>query len=114
MKDKDLVKYKEGFITRFKKFFSKIFNKKEKTNKESISTENSFKKSIEIFPDAENERIKSMQKLYENGELREEEMVYEDYQKLLKLYQEQISEYKIQLEKKKIELRKKIDLLKIS
>lgn len=62
-----------------------------------------FKSSIRVFEDKERIRILDLQKRFKSGEISEEEIEYEDYEKLLELYDEQNQKLKDEIEKYKKE-----------
>lgn len=100
MDNKSLMVSKKGFFYKVKKFFRSIFNKdniQEKTDNGYNKIENetmrkiSFNEDIKIKPDVEREQLLKMQRDYENGLIREEEMSVEQVDGIEKLYIEQIS-----------------------
>ena len=67
-----------------------------------------FKKDLKIKTDEEKNRLLELQSKFKNGEIFEEDINHDDYEKLLRLYDEQNNELKAKLELYK---NKSIDLL---
>lgn len=118
---KEIIKYKENFIFKIKKFFKKLFGRNEyiqenvESKKELNEMEkNNFKESIEVKEDEEELKIIKLQTEYKAGNIREEDMTDEEHEKLIDLYKKQNKELKEKIETKKNKIRKKIDDLKAS
>ena len=116
---KEMINYKENFITKIKKFFKKLFcvkeNKQEDTKREINNIEkNNFRENIEIKQDEEELNIIKLQKEYKAGNIREEDMTDEEHKKLINLYEKQNKELKEKIEIKKQKIRKQLDDLKAS
>lgn len=116
---KELVNYKEGFFTKIKKFFKNLFGKKENLQEETYEElnnfeKNSFRENLEVKQDEEKLKILKLQKEYKEGNISEEDMSDDEYQKLIDLYVKQNAELKEKIEAKKQIIRKKIDDLKVS
>ena len=71
-----------------------------------------FKSKIKVNEDKEKIRLLELQKKFKNGEIAEEEMDYDDYEKLLKLYDDQNEKLKAEIEKYKIETATSIKRIK--
>lgn len=112
---KEIIKYKEGFISKIKKIFKKIFSARreneQKVMDKKIQKDN-FKENIKIKQDEEELNIKKLQKEYKAGNILEENMTDEKREKLIELYKKQNKELKDKIETKKQRIRKKLDDLK--
>lgn len=99
MNNKSLIVAENGLIYKIKLFFSNLFKKNNKgkhdmdINKttESFSNKSNFQNDIKIEPDVEREQLLKLQKDYESGIIKEENMTEEQVNKIEKLYKEQIS-----------------------
>ena len=116
---KEIINYKENFITKIKKIFKKLFgikeNIQEDTEKKINNIEkNNFKENIEIKRDEEELNIIKLQKEYKVGNIREEDMTDEEHKKLIDLYEKQNKELKEKIKTKKQRIRKRLDNLKTS
>ena len=120
--NKDLIVYKENFITKTINFLKKLFkirkqepkNISEEETKESLKTEKEFKDSILIKQDEEETKLLKLQKSYKNKEIIEED-IPEDYkEKLLQLYKKQNETMRNKVEQEKKEIKKLLDSLKAS
>lgn len=120
MDNKSLIVSKKGFFYKIKMFFRSIFNKDDiqeeidysynKIEDEPIK-KSSFNEDIKIKPDVEREQLLKMQRDYENGLIKEEEMTPEQVEGIEKLYIEQISKLRddfTNYKKKIIEMKKKL------
>lgn len=118
---KEMIEYKENFISKIKKFFKRLFGRNEymqeniESKKELNKMEkNNFKESIEVKEDEEELKIIKLQTEYKAGNIREEDMTDEEHEKLIDLYKKQNKELKEKIETKKHKIRKKLDDLKTS
>lgn len=120
--NKDIIVYKENFITKTINFLKKLFKirkqepKKisEEKPKESLKVEKEFKDSILIKQDEEEIKLLKLQKSYKNKEIIEED-IPEDYkEKLLQLYKKQNETMRNKVEQEKKEIKKLLDSLKAS
>lgn len=68
-----------------------------------------FKESIKIKQNKEELRIKKLQREYKAGNIREEDLTYEEHKKLIDLYKKQNNELKEKVRIKKSILRKKLN-----
>lgn len=113
--NKDLVIHKENIFTKIRNFFLKAFRKNtegnEKRCKNNVSNNNSGFMNNIIIKDAEEQRIVQLQQDYKDGRISEQDILKEDYEKLIELYKKQNSELKHTIESKKISLRKRINAL---
>ena len=116
---KEIINYKENFITKIKKIFKKLFGIKENIQEDTEKKinnikKNNFKENIEIKRDEEELNIIKLQKEYKAGNIREEDMTDEEHKKLIDLYEKQNKELKEKIETKKQRIRKRLDNLKTS
>lgn len=117
---KDIIEYKESFLSKIKHFFRNLFVKKEvKQNNIENKTvhnivNNNFKENIEIKQDEEIMKIINLQKEYKAGNIKEEDMTDDEHKKLIKLYQKQNEELIEKINAKKYKIRKKLDDLSLS
>ena len=101
---------KQSIFNKIKKFFQKIFTKREQTENTDIEIKtaeeekNAFKESIKNTEDTKTELLK-LQERFKNGEIKEGELSQEQIDKLCELYDMQIESLKLSIEirKKKIE-----------
>ncbi len=122
--EKSLVQVNENSIFyKIKSFFRNLFRKNKfvsevnaiENNTENIATErentkNSFMESIRNIEDEETKLLK-LQKQYDNGEIKEEDLTQEQYISLCNLYDKQIADLKKsnQIRKQKLlEYRRKL------
>ena len=105
--EKSLVQVNENSIFyKIKSFFRNLFRRNKfdnevnaiSNNTEYISTEkettkNAFMESIRNIEDEETKLLK-LQKQYDNGEIKEEDLTQEQYNSLCELYDKQIAELK--------------------
>lgn len=99
MSNKSLIVADNGLIYKIKLFFNKLLKKSNKEkhdidiNKttESFSNKANFQNDIKVEPDIEREQLLKLQKDYETGIIKEENMTEEQVNKIEKLYKEQIS-----------------------
>ena len=96
---KNIIEYKESFLSKIKNFFRNLFAKKElkQDNIESKTTHNivvnnNFKENIEIKRDEEATKIINLQKEYKAGNIKEEDMTDDEHKKLIELYKKQNEE----------------------
>lgn len=118
---KEMIEYKENFISKIKKFFKKLFGRNEdiqenvESKKELNKMEkNNFKENIEVKEDEDELKIIKLQTEYKAGNIREEDMTDEEHEKLINLYKKQNKELKEKIDTKKHKIRKKLDDLKAS
>ena len=118
---KEMIEYKESFISKIKKFFKNLFGLNENIQENveikkeiNISSKNSFRENIEIKQDEEELKIQKLQKEYKAGNIREEDMTDEEHEKLIDLYEKQNKELKEKINTKKQIIRKKLNDLKAS
>lgn len=125
MNNKSLIVSKQSFFSKIKSFFKNIFEKDEfnepvyndatmynyEENKNEDTRKRAFEDNIRVRPDYEKEKLLKMQRDYEAGLIKEEDMTEEQVSGIEKLYKEQISklrndyrEYKV----KATSLRKKL------
>lgn len=100
MDNKSLIVSKKSFFYRIKSFFKSMFNRDDiqeeidysynKIKNEPIK-KSSFNEDIKIKPDLEREKLLKMQRDYENGLIKEEEMTAKQVEGIEKLYIEQIT-----------------------
>lgn len=99
MRNKSLIVAENGLIYKIKLFFNNLFKKSNKgkhdinINKttESFSNKSNFQNDIKVESDVEREQLLKLQKDYESGIIKEENMTEEQVNKIEKLYREQIS-----------------------
>lgn len=99
MNNKSLIVAENGLMYKIKLFFNNLFKKNNKgkhdidINKttEKFSNKSNFQNDIKIEPDVEREQLLKLQKDYESGIIKEENMTEEQVNKIEKLYKEQIS-----------------------
>ena len=77
-----------------------------------MNDKNQFYDRIKVEQSKEELKILKLQKEYKNGNICEEDMTEEEYQKLVDLYKKQNKELKKKIQEKKRILRKKLDELK--
>ncbi len=113
---KNIIEYKESFLSKIKNFFRNLFAKKElkQDNIESKTTHNivvnnNFKENIEIKRDEEATKIINLQKEYKAGNIKEEDMTDDEHKKLIELYKKQNEELIEKINTKKYKIRKKLD-----
>ena len=98
MDNKSLMVSNEGIFAKIKNFFKKLFHKDEFVSvKENIVSDYknedikpSFADAIKIPEVNEKSEVLKMQKDYEKGKIREEDMTSEQIKKIESLYEEQI------------------------
>lgn len=108
------MKKKNNIVSRIVNFLKKIFNSegKERENRkistlpmeEGASTENannSFTERVKLFS---TDFTVELQKDYEAGIIKEENLTEEQYNNLMELYNKQIDNYKTSINMKKVEL----------
>lgn len=99
MNNKSLIVSKQSFFNKLKSFFKNIFkrdkfnepmyNHEENQNEDTIKR--TFEDNIRVRPDYEKEVLLKMQRDYEAGLIKEEDMTEEQVSGIEKLYKEQIS-----------------------
>ena len=104
MGDNSLIVYNNGIIRKVKRLFKNFFFKK-KRNKILLLPEASqiakkeIKQEIIIPLDKERERIRKIQRKYQNKEIEEKDISAEDLDKLKKLYNTQINDLRNKIER---------------
>lgn len=112
---KNIIEYKESFLSKIKNFFRNLFAKKEvKQDNIEIKTthnivKNKFKENVEIKQDEETMKIINLQKEYKAGNIKEEDMTDDEHKKLIELYKKQNEELIEKINTKKYKIRKKLD-----
>ena len=113
---KNIIEYKESFLSKIKNFFRNLFAKKElkQDNIVEIKTthnivKNKFKENVEIKQDEETMKIINLQKEYKAGNIKEEDMTDDEHKKLIELYKKQNEELIEKINTKKYKIRKKLD-----
>lgn len=97
MNNKSLIVAENGLMCKIKLFFNNLFKKSNKgkhdmdINKTTESFSNKSNFQIKIEPDVEREQLLKLQKDYESGIIKEENMTEEQVNKIENLYKEQIS-----------------------
>ena len=99
MNNKSLIIAENGLMYKIKLFFNNLLKKSNKgkhdinINKttESFFNKSNFQNDIKVEPDVEREQLLKLQKDYESGIIKEENMTEEQVNKIEKLYREQIS-----------------------
>lgn len=97
--NKSLIVAENGLIYKIKLFFNNLFNRNNKGKHDiknnditdNTSERTNFKNNIKVEPDVEREQLLKLQKDYELGIIKEENMTEEQVNKIEKLYIEQIS-----------------------
>ncbi len=102
---KSLIKAKKGFFEKVKNFFLNLFKRKsaEEVNTAIREEYNNFKEYIQIQEDKEKSRILNLQEEFKQGNIDENEIEENDYNKLLKLYDEQNEKLRKEIEMYKVE-----------
>jgi len=104
MGDNSLIVYNNGIIGKVKRLFKNFFFKK-KRNKMLLLpeatqiTKKEIKEEIIIPLDQERERIKKLQRKFQNQEIEEQDISAEDLEKLKKLYNTQIRDLRNKIER---------------
>ena len=104
MGDISLIVYNNGIIGKIKRLFKNFFFKK-KRNKILLLPEatqiakKEIKQEIIIPLDKERERIRKIQRKYQNREIEEKDISVEDLEKLKKLYNTQINDLRNKIER---------------
>ena len=109
MGNNKLISYKENIFTKTLNFFKKLFFRKKKDTNKSIEelliynnqSKENFIDNILIKEDEEEKRLKMLQLQYDNEEIDEEDMSYEDIDKLCKLYEKETDELNADTERRK-------------
>ena len=99
MSNKSLIVAENGLMYRIKSFFNNLFKKGNKGKRdidinkttESFFNKANFQNDVKVKPDVEREQLLKLQKDYELGMIKEENMTEEQVNKIEKLYKEQIS-----------------------
>ena len=117
MNNKSLIVYEKGFFYKIKMFFKNIFNKEklQESNDYKYTDEQekktSFTDKIKVKPDFEKEKLLKIQKDYEDGLIKEEDMTQEQVKEIENLYIEQITKLRetyMEYKYKTATLRKKL------
>ncbi len=121
---KEMIEYKENFISKVKRFFKNLFGRKQKeketeklnSKKENLASRNGsyFKESVVVRQGDEELKIASLQRDYKQGRILEEDMTDEEHRELIRLYKKQNQELKEKIDAKKKAIKKKIEDLKAS
>lgn len=119
MREDSLSVYNNGIIGKIKKLFKIMINKK-KANKVLLLPEatqisrKEIKEEIIIPLDKERERIKNLQRKFQNEEIEEFDISKDDLEKLKKLYNTQINDLKNKIDRDIAETEKyKSEILEI-
>ena len=114
-----MVEYNDNFISKIRKFFSNLFKKQPKKEvvevteeKNKIDKKDKFQEEIRVKKDKDEIKILNLQKKYKSGEIKEEEILDDDRQKLIELYKKQNKELKEKIILKRENIRKKLAYLK--
>lgn len=103
---KMIERNKNSIVDKIKKFFRKIFYKKEKNIKEIVEevireseeqNNSNFKENLKIF-ELNEEKLLDIQQKYRNGEINKRELTDEQIEKLCELYDKQIAELQESIE----------------
>lgn len=118
MKNNKLMVYKENIFTKISKFFKNIFFRKKEDDisviKENNSSKENFIESIQIREDEEERRLKNLQLQYDNGEIDEEDISYEDMERLIEMYEKETDELNADTERRKKHIAQMLNELKCS
>ncbi len=112
---KNIIEYKESFLSKIINFFRNLFAKKEvkqdniDNNITHYIVSNNFKENIEIRQDEETRKIINLQKEYKAGNIKEEDMTDVEHKKLIELYKKQNDELIEKINARKYKIRKKLD-----
>jgi len=119
MEENSLVIYNNGIIGKVKRLFRNLFSKRTRNKMlllpEAIQTQRPSTKEEIIIPlDQERERIKKLQRKFQNQEILEQDISVEDLEKLKKLYNTQIKDLKNKIKRDIAETEKyKSEILEI-
>ena len=83
----------KGIVYKIKQFFRRLFKHKEKiiqANQANEEEQNTFKEGILIKVDEEEQRLLKLQTMFRNKQIKEEDLLKSDAQKLSELYDKQI------------------------
>lgn len=109
MGENSLIIYNNGIIGKVKKLFKNLFTRK-KRNKMLLlpeATQNRQQQREIIIPlDQERERIKKLQRKFQNREIEEQDISVQDMEKLKKLYNTQINDLRNKIERDIAEVEK--------
>lgn len=99
MEENSLIIYNKGIIEKLKRLFKLLLSKRTKNKilllPEPIQIQRpNIKEEIIIPLDQERERIKVLQRKFQNKEIEEQDITTEDIEKLKKLYNTQIRDLK--------------------
>jgi len=111
-----MIKYKENMFVKIRNFFKNLFHKKSISVNENINdmkSNSSFIENIRIKEDKERIRLKSLQQLYDNGEIDEEDILEEDMDKLIEMYEKETNELNADTERRKNHIVQKLKELKM-
>ena len=119
MRNNKLIVYKESIINRISRFLKKIFHigKRDKTELNRNNTIDELQKEefINNIRIKENEnviKLKELQFRYENGEISEDEMTFEDMDKLIEMYKKETEKLNMDTERRKNHISKMLNELK--
>lgn len=97
--NKELTVVKESFFDKVRKFFKKLFSKKEEVVEITENQkENDFLSRVKIEEDNEEKRLLKLQSLIEEEVITEEELPEDDEKELHKLYDKQIFDLKKEID----------------
>ena len=118
MENNKLIIYKNSIFRKIYNFFIKIFSKKEAFSSEIVNTDinkkDIFIKNIQIKENKEKLRLYQLKQLYENGEIKEENILEEDIDNLCKMYEEETNELNADTERRKNHIAQMLKELKNS
>lgn len=97
--NKELTVVKESFFDKVRKFFKKLFSKKEENVEQTeIKKENDFLSRVKIEEDNEEKRLLKLQSLLAEEVITEEELPDDDIKALHELYNKQILQLKREID----------------
>lgn len=97
--NKELTVVKVSFFDKVRKFFKKLFSKKEEVVEITENQkENDFLSRVKIEEDNEEKRLLKLQSLIEEEVITEEELPEDDEKELHKLYDKQIFDLKKEID----------------
>lgn len=104
MGDNSLIVYNNGIIGKVKRILKNFFFKKKRNKilllpEATQVTKKEIKQEIIIPLDKERERIRKIQRKYQNREIEEKDISAEDLEKLKKLYNTQINDLRNKIDR---------------
>lgn len=115
-KEKEKALTKVQAVDRIRKFFKGLFFKpsqvQENQNTVNEKENNQFRETIQIKQDEEELRILELQQEFKKGDIEEEEIPEDDYEKLIKLYDDQNEKLQQEIERYKKETYKILQEIK--